>query len=212
MVVKGPRISDRFPTIFLLFRHFCRPNLFVDSSATWIMIWVWIPWGSFSMKRVTEASSHLVKWKGSWEYTLQARENVIGTLHLKGGDVTQAMVESAHGNWRSRKKWFPREKVILYQDNSGIQLAVFKTGWGREKDVLEFTDGHVYHWLSKNVWRNKCVFTAPSESTSFTSRGIPILSASWQRPRVTLQARWRLPASVFTCRSSLSCCCWDVIL
>ncbi|MBW2066306.1 MAG: hypothetical protein JRJ03_15460 [Deltaproteobacteria bacterium] len=111
------------------------------------------------MKRITEVSSHLVEWKGSWEYVLRAGEDVIGTLYLKERQVTQAMAESAHGTWRFRKKWFPREKVILYQGNSDIQLAVFKAGWGREKGALEFTDGHVYQWLSKNVWRNNCVFT-----------------------------------------------------
>ncbi|MBW2031674.1 MAG: hypothetical protein JRJ03_10750 [Deltaproteobacteria bacterium] len=111
------------------------------------------------MKRITEVSEHEANWKGCWEYVLQAGEDLIGALRLKAGHVTQGTAESAHGNWRFRKKWFPREKVIVYQEDSGTKLAVFKTRWGREKGLLEFTDGHVYQWLSKSVWRNKCVFT-----------------------------------------------------
>ena len=112
-----------------------------------------------AMKTIRETNSQIIEWKGTWEYVLQSGEDVIGTLRLKDKQITLALAESAEGNWRFKKKWFPFDKVILYHNDSDAELAVLRTKLSEQKSSLQFPDGHIFYWQPNNTWRNRCTFT-----------------------------------------------------
>ncbi|MGD8983077.1 MAG: hypothetical protein PVH99_03265 [Desulfobacteraceae bacterium] len=111
------------------------------------------------MKAIRETNSQVVEWKGRWEYELRSNGDIIGILHFKENQVTRAVAESAEGSWRFRKKWFPFDKVILFQGDTDTEVGVLRTKLAGDKSSLEFPDGHLFYWKPTNVWRNKCTFT-----------------------------------------------------
>ena len=111
------------------------------------------------MKAIRETNSHLVEWKGRWEYELRSNGDIIGMLHFKENQINKAVAESAEGSWSFRKKWFPFDKVLLYQGHTDTEIAVLRTKLAADKSSLEFPDGHLFYWKPTNVWRNKCTFT-----------------------------------------------------
>jgi hypothetical protein len=111
------------------------------------------------MKTIRETDSQVVQWKGKWQYELRSNEDIVGILHLKHNEVTRAVAESAEGTWRFKKKWFPLDKVILFQGDTDEEVAVLRTKLAGDRSSLEFPDGHLFYWRPKNVWRNRYTFT-----------------------------------------------------
>lgn len=111
------------------------------------------------MKTIRETDSPIVEWKGRWEYELRSNGDIIGMLRFEENQVTRAVAESAEGTWRFKKKWFPFDKVLLYQGDTDAEVGVFRTKLAADKSSLEFPDGHLFYWKPTNVRRNKCTFT-----------------------------------------------------
>ena len=103
------------------------------------------------MKTIRETDSQVVEWKGRWEYELRSNGDIIGMLHFKENQVTKAVAESAEGSWRFRKKWFPFDKVLLYQGETDTEIGVLRTKLAADKSSLEFPDGHLFYWKPTNV-------------------------------------------------------------
>ena len=110
------------------------------------------------MIRIIEARDAPLLWEGRWEYSVRSGEAIIGTIAI-GQDVgMSAMAQSADGQWRFKKSWFPAEKVTVYPKDFDNPVAVMKKRTVEKRAVLEFPYGQVFYWKATNFWMNQYVF------------------------------------------------------
>lgn len=101
------------------------------------------------MKAIVNTTASSMEWKEPVatepRYELWAGEDLLATLAF--GTLTRglATVETAEGRWTLQQAGFLRPSILIREEESDLDLAVFHPGflgWGR----LRFTNGVTFHW------------------------------------------------------------------
>lgn len=111
------------------------------------------------MIRIFETGTGPFLWEGRWEYALRSGEAVIGTLQIAKDIGMSALGQSADGQWRFEKNWFPFQKVTVRPVDFSNEVAVLRNRRIEKRAALEFPYGQVYYWKATNFWLNQHLFT-----------------------------------------------------
>lgn len=103
------------------------------------------------MKAILNTTASTMEWKGSEVsepcYELWAGGDLIATLTFGAPSKEIATVETAEGRWTLQQAGFLRPSIMIREEASDLDLAVFHAGFlGRGR--LRFTSGVTFHWRS----------------------------------------------------------------
>jgi hypothetical protein len=111
------------------------------------------------MRHIGEVRDQELAWTQTGychgEYELQAGDEVVATLHWRGGSL--AIAETADGCWSFELPGFRRSRVSIRTAGSGTEIAVFRSSW-TGGGTLELAGGRLFHWSATNLWRSRWVW------------------------------------------------------
>lgn len=106
------------------------------------------------MKAITNTTTSSLEWRESSaaepRYELWAGEDLLAALSFGSPCRTIATVETREGRWTFQQAGFLRPTVLLREEDSDLDLAVFHPGLlghGR----LRFTNGVTFHWRHEGL-------------------------------------------------------------
>lgn len=106
------------------------------------------------MKAITNTTASSLEWRdpvaAEHRYELWAGEDLLATLSFGSPSRALATVETVEGRWTFQQAGFLRPSILLREEDSDLDLAVFYPGLlGRGH--LRFTNGVTFHWRHEGL-------------------------------------------------------------
>lgn len=106
------------------------------------------------MKAIINTTASSLEWRdpahAKHQFELWAGEDLLATLTFGSPDRTIATVETSEGGWTFQQAGFLRPSILLREEGSDLDLAVFHPGLlghGR----LRFTNGVTFRWRHEGL-------------------------------------------------------------
>jgi len=119
------------------------------------------------------------------EYQLIADGKALASLRWKKAFGSLATAEAADGRWTFKRVGFLRPRVTVRAEGSVADVAVLEPGTG----VLQFSDGHRYHWVNTSSWGGEWAFA--SEDGTVLVRFLFPMASLRMRGRVQVEPEAR---------------------
>ncbi|MGD8760137.1 MAG: hypothetical protein PVJ07_07770, partial [Anaerolineales bacterium] len=119
------------------------------------------------MKSIESVDPGKLKWKQTrfavHEFKLRSGEDLVGEMYWTEWLSDRAVAECADGCWHMDRPDFFRHRVVVREQGTGKDIAIFEKNWFGEGRLI-FADGHSYEWFrTKAFWNHWALATAEDE-------------------------------------------------
>jgi hypothetical protein len=109
------------------------------------------------MRRIDSVDLGKLIWKqkqfGAHDFELRSDEELVGSMYWTKWFSDRAIAETADGAWELDRPGFFRDRVLVTERQSGIEIAVFDKGWFGE-GTLSLRGGRSMEWHRTKAFCN----------------------------------------------------------
>lgn len=109
------------------------------------------------MKSLESVDHRRLMWKqtkfGAWDFELWSGGDQVGVLYWPKLFSDRAVAKCAAGQWHMDRVGFFRQRVVVTEAGSGVEVASFEPDWLGDGDLV-FADGCVFHWYKTKALRH----------------------------------------------------------
>ena len=104
------------------------------------------------------------------EYALMAGGEKAGWLKFDHWRRESGQGETPYGRWKFKVEGFWNRRFLIYESDSGKEVAVYSPRWSATEGTLRSDQGRLFRWRSRSFWSGEHALIDEAGRTVFVLR------------------------------------------